>query len=706
MLFRSLLIFQAIAITALFTGCGDDGPGVDLDKPQEEIRDVKATEALSLKIEEFTGNQTKMVWATYVGSKGDVFANGNQLELWGIDTRDGKGVRKIIEEKGMYARPIISPDGKTIVFTAKNMVRTKEGGKDIKSFDPWCYRVDWEGETVEKLGKGYASDIWVDPNTGVSWVYVSDILPTDRSAMRGKKLERFKLYDAEDREVIWDKSEVSPDNIQVSRDGKRVSALFPWPDAGVIDTDKGESWKNQHGCWPSLAPDDSYVAWVFDGAHKNLYFFTDRARKSWTVPVNGGPNMDGHEVYHPRWSNHVRYFAITGPYIGDTIGRGVGNVDIYLGNFSERLDNVDGWLQITDDDKDDYFPDLWIANADRVSVKDPSLASGGGETGKGDSENLWPRGGIDRLLFLWENGNVENKAANERRCSVDAREQARFGPNYEMLADGGFFEADKESTEIMARHGKKEARTTIELLATASEGDQRGTVFSHEQFQIQQRGDEWVFVAADPKLIALSLGKVKPGEVTHLAASFEKTKGWKGFRDGKAVEQTGSGPSSDMKASRAGMNFGIGWAGSIEGIAIYADDLKLNEIEGNYDYFQKIIAKRTPIPQVKLKAKLIEATAPRSLEELDTYSRAILGYHYEVEEVLEGDFDDKEVIVLHYTTMDQKPLQSFPRRPGQSFELLIEPKSRHPELTSEREWNDIFAPDIEEIYFDVSTPKP
>jgi hypothetical protein len=246
----------------------------------------------------------------------------------------------------------------------------------------------------------------------------------------------------------------------------------------------------------------------------------------------------------------------------------------------------------------------------------------------------------------------------------------------------------------------------LELIATANEADQMGTVFSNEQFQIQQRGTEWIFVAGDPKLIALNLGKVNPGEPVHLAASYVKSEGWTAFFNGKEVNQSKEAPAPDMKASHAGMTFGSGWSGKIEGVAIYADDLTPEEIEGNYDYFSKSIAKRKPIPQVRLKAKLIEATAPRSLEELDTYQRALLGYHYEVEEVIEGDFSDKEVIVLHFTTMDRQPLKGFPRRPGESFELLIEPKSAHPELTSEREWNDIFAPDVEDIYFDVATPQP
>ncbi|NNE91450.1 MAG: hypothetical protein HKN23_07365 [Verrucomicrobiales bacterium] len=697
-----LIFFPTVVACFLLAGCvEDDGPGVQLngDESAGPAPDIQATEPLSRKLEEFTLQHSKLVWVKYVGGKGDVFANGTQLELWGLDTRDGKGPRKIIEQKGNYGRPMISPDGKTIVFTNKNQTKVKKDGKDWKYFDPVTYRVDWEGKQIEKLGPGMASDVWEDINTGISWVYVTDLLPTDRAAMKGTKLERFKLYDPDDREVVWDKTEISIDNIQLSRDGKRASALFPWPDAGVIDLDRTEYWKNQHGCWPSLAPDDSYVAWVFDGAHKNLFFYTDRAKKTWTVPITGGPNIGNNEVYHPRWSNHVRYFSMTGPYIGETIGRGVGNVNLYLGKFDERLESVEQWLQLTDDDQDDYFPDLWLAKTGKSIAVEQGKDDGG-------HKKLWPRGGTSRLLFIWENRHIRspNQAANDRNCSVIPHDRARYGPNFEMLVDGGWFEADNESREIMNRHGAKQARTTIELVATADDSKQDGAVFSQGNFQIQQRGDEWIFVSTDPKLIALRLGKVSAGKPTHLAVSFEKTKGWYGFNNGNPVPVEGEPPVADMLAAQAGMTFGSNWNGKIEGVAIYASALTPEEIEGNYDYFSKTMAKREPIPRIKLRGKLVKMTPDRSPAELKQYERALLGYHYEVEEVLEGEFDGETVNVLHFTLMDRKALESFPRRPGQSYELVIEPFEAHPELASEQRWDEIFEFG-EDLYYDVATPE-
>ena len=96
-------------------------------------------------------------------------------------------------------------------------------------------------------------------------------------------------------------------------------------------------------------------------------------------------------------------------------------------------------------------------------------------------------------------------------------------------------------------------------------------------------------------------------------------------------------------------------------------------------------------------------TADRPVEALDTYQRGLLGYLYKVEEVLEGSYEADKVVVIHWTIMDRVPLQGFPRRPGETYELVLEPYAAHRELVSERQWNDILEP--LDPYHDVETPK-
>src|SRR5262245_26277925 len=113
-------------------------------------------------VENFTGGHTRVVWVTDAQNK-DSFAEGDELQLVGYDSRDGKGERMISGERANYYRPLITPDGKRIVFS------NRQGRK--------IYVVDWEGTNLRLLkGPGCASEVWRDPQTGTTWVYYQESL--------------------------------------------------------------------------------------------------------------------------------------------------------------------------------------------------------------------------------------------------------------------------------------------------------------------------------------------------------------------------------------------------------------------------------------------------------------------------------------------------------------------------------------------------
>lgn len=663
----------------LLCACGSAEKSAPAPEPPED--------EFSQKIEAFTGGHTKAVWARYTGGGSDVFANYDKLQLWGIDTRDGLGVRAILAEQSNYARPIVLPDGGGIVFSNKGTTRGKGGQKE---FDPRIWRVDWSGENLIELGPGYAVEVWRDPATGIDWVYASNLLSTERSSIEGNKLERFPLDDPSKREKVWDKTRVSTENIQLSLDGARASCLFPWPDAGVLNLETLTHQKYQHGCWPSMAPDASHHAWVFDGAHKNLFMFTDGAAEQWVVPVNTAPGVGKHEVYHPRWTNHVRYFAITGPYSGETVTRSdAGEVEVYLGKFSSDLKKVEGWLQLTDDESGDLFPDVWIAGGEVAAVEKPGASPSVPEASPSDG---WPFVSGPRL-FVWERRDADNLADGGRECSVEAEKKARFGPHFEMLTDGGHFVADEASTEAI---GKLDGQPfTVELVARPDSTGGTGKVFESSAIRIVQNGSQWVYASGES---SGSLGMAEAGRADHLMVTFDGT-AFSAYLNGKPappseVESDGeSGPTT---------RFGAGWDGSLQGVAISAAAATPEQIAASHAHWEKTLAARPSIPTVRLRGKLLEMTADRPVEALDTYHRGLLGYLYEVEEIIEGEYAGKTVVVMHWTILDRTPVSGFPREVGKSYELTLQPYAAHPELVSERQWNDLLDPS--EPWFDVTAP--
>ena len=161
------------------------------------------------------------------------------------------------------------------------------------------------------------------------------------------------------------------DNIQLSRDGRCMGGLFPWPRAGLVNLAAGTFEEKGRGCWPSLAPDDSRLLWVFDGAHRNLVLHPADGTRNWAVCLSAAPGVDGWEAYHPRWANHVRFFSMTGPYIGgegaNRIRAGGAAVEVYAGRFASDLRSVEAWLRVTENKSPDFFPDLWLDPAGSVA---------------------------------------------------------------------------------------------------------------------------------------------------------------------------------------------------------------------------------------------------------------------------------------------------------------------------------------------------
>ncbi len=304
------------------------------------------------------GAHTRVVWVQdQSSSNGDTLALGRELKLMGFDSQDGKGERAILVEIQNYAKPLFTPDGKRVVYSDR--------------YSKEVYVVNWDGSERRRLGAGYAVEVWSDRETGTTWVYTCTQVGKLNS-INFKSLRRIPLEGNGRAEVVWDKTEISPDNFQLSADGTHAGGEFPWPHGGTADL-RDKSWrKRADGCWASLAPDNSYLCWIFDGPHRNAYLYPPGAQASWKVALNAGPGLDGFEVFHPRWSNHVRYFAITGPYklktaFNSIVGGGP-DVEVHIGRFSDDFRSVASWARVTTNNRGDFHPDVWIADGEKSSI--------------------------------------------------------------------------------------------------------------------------------------------------------------------------------------------------------------------------------------------------------------------------------------------------------------------------------------------------
>jgi hypothetical protein len=103
--------------------------------------------------------------------------------------------------------------------------------------------------------------------------------------------------------------------------------------------------------------------WYFDGSHRNLTLVDVRSERRWVVNINRVPGFGNDEVYHPRWTNHPRFLAMSGPYnLGgaNQVRSGGAQTEVYVGRFSADYSRVEAWTRVTTNANGDSYPDVWI----------------------------------------------------------------------------------------------------------------------------------------------------------------------------------------------------------------------------------------------------------------------------------------------------------------------------------------------------------
>lgn len=660
-------------------------------------------EQLSRQIESFTGAHTRMVWNECQNAKvADPMSGTEDQMLRGIDTADGLGERPILAEKGNYSRPLISPDGKTILYTRK--IIRPHGHKHL--FDLTIFRTDWKGTSPMKLAEGYAVDMWRDPQTARDWVIaVRDPEPSRQQTFDVGKLIRFPLDAPEKTEVLWDQTPLSPDNIQLSRDGLHACALLPWPAGGVIQFGKGAAIAHEfsHGCWPSQSPDNSYVSWVFNGDHKSASFFNEDGSRSWEVRFNTVPEFKRGEVYHPRWSNHPRYFVLTGPYRGINSGGGRG-ANVHLCKLSEKLDKLEEVLQVVDNKYSQGFPAAWIEGAEKVETPGFHSSSAKVFVAKSSADD-WPVNPAG-LVFLWKDrpslNSFKGSDGRTHTSQVETEGLAHCGRFQEAVLDGGTLRATDETLAYVTAGLAQHREASFEAVVIPSVADAGspvpGRLLDSPGFSVG---------VLNGKLVVTRNGGVWESEVPlpvkpyHLVVTGSES-GAAGWIDGSALALKAS--SSKVPAPSTAVSFGEDWNGGLLRLAIYDRTLTAQEVAADASFARSLIDRfSAPPPRVILTGKLVEASSVPTPESIAPYRSSLVSCVYEVQKITSGSLSTSRVLLKHWGLLNLKQTAEFPREIGRTYELTIERESDHPELKGERVSDDTAAFDLEP-WLDVSRP--
>lgn len=413
-----LTAFLISLILTLWVGCSSGAGPMESQAPSGAANDL-------LPPEDLVGGSIRAVWIREVGDGTDWHAATSNVVLMGYDSEDGQGERILHEGFRNYNKPLLSPDGKTVVFT------------DLSDRSGVITAMEWGTQKLVPLGSGLALDVWEDP-AGITWVYAG------KGPMDGRgnvsNVERFPLDDPSARELVWD-HKVARDNFQLGASGESAGGLFPAaPAGGVVNLSSLEFNVYAAGCWASLSPGPRGLLWVFDGRHRNLQFFATDSdfqprgdSDRWVVNITGAPGIDGNRTYYPRWSNHSRFFGVSGPMPHGNYER----AEIYVGRFSEDYQRVEAWSRLTDDDRPDLFPDIRVVPGD----------SGGGENASGSSQSSSEEAPAAAGLFE-TSGILLEKTRTPQPADIEPYKAALAVYRYKVEALPG----SGESGEVLVGH--------------------------------------------------------------------------------------------------------------------------------------------------------------------------------------------------------------------------------------------------------------
>jgi hypothetical protein len=659
-----------IGLLFLLVACSDE-------QPAEHVQTLST-------LHEFTGAPTRLVWAQDLLDNKDVSAKGQHLRLMGYDSEDGKGERVILSGPENFFRPLMSPSGQQVVFSDFYQRKVEV--------------VDWSGENRHYVTEGRALAVWQDPVNGIEWIYVGRGEVKGSPGPGSDRLYRVQLENPAIEERLWDKTPFGG-ALHVSGDGRRFSAEMS--SCVLIDIERQEVQRKGKGCWPAVAPDHSYRYWFFDGAHRNLEMVDTRQGTRNRIHLANAPGIEGHEVYHPRWSNHPRYMVMTGPYTirqgGNNIRGGGGGVEIYVGRFNEDYTDMEEWLQVTTNQRADFYPDLWIKRNEEPAPEKALPVIPSSQTTSSQKESHWPMVN-EKLLFAWENvaaGNEWTSPAGQLyQGEIVAEGMARFSLNYQMRPDSGWYLATRLpepepreytdvrgiSLEFVTSLPAQQKQTNGRLLALGQENENQSILRVDQGFLVleeRRKGQE---------MPVMRLGQLPPGQA-HVLLNLEPTQ--VSFKINEAALKIYPRKHLELMAWPIMMGGSRsvkspGWNGLLERVALYTGVLDDQGLEQTAQLFAQMQKSVSVIKPIVVRAELVSSSSIPTPEDILPYRRGLVVNEYRIVELVQGEIQDKVILVAHWAILDGKSLPEAERTVGTVYDLRLDAFDNRPELEGER----------------------
>ncbi len=332
----------------------------------------------------------------------------------------------------------------------------------------------------------------------------------------------------------------------------------------------------------------------------------------------------------------------------------------------------------------------------------------------------WPAS-QEALVFLWRNGDrVRHPAVTyddtgnmHYAYALTARGMALYGRHYEMILRGGTFEAQgigAHLTRAMAASGEMSFEVHVTPPAIAPLSPVRMIAFeggaTAPAIAMAQQGQTLLLrtPAADGEADGWRKVVDLPDANAYHLAVLCASSGTTVFINGQPVHQDdpGSGlPPPEIRSILFGQpDAEHGWAGRLEGVAVFSRLLSADEIARNAQAYRMQVTARPVVPRLRLRGRLTQRS--ESPTRIEPYSRVLTLFEYRVEAVLEGRFDRETIYVLHWTVMHKKPLPMADRPLGAVYEMDVEPFEAHPQLEPELQSDTLDWDYVSPVFYDVT----
>jgi hypothetical protein len=306
------------------------------------------------------------------------------------------------------------------------------------------------------------------------------------------------------------------------------------------------------------------------------------------------------------------------------------------------------------------------------------------------------------LVFTWAYAKSKNQLPNGTECRVAPHGLAFWNEDEVMQLRGGFFDAPEAGPRI-SEAVRKSGAFMMEAVITPQQTNKGrevepivmlGDSKDDANFIIGQRGFQlcvgWrVRAKSDKSKVAWQdVANIAPGGAHHLLVICEKDSATL-YLDGRPKDLSG-----EIKAGLPGwkpqtLRFGAlpdgshPWRGLIERVAIYDRAFNREEALTNAKEAAAIIDAKAKPHSWEVMAKLVESSAPPTLQEIQPYKEALVRQLFDVQKVVEGDGAlPKEIVVTQWAWLGGQAMPSQALKVGDVVKLTLHEMETHRGLSS------------------------